>query len=665
MAGNARFHDKLHRKNHHSNPTAGFPDSAVDPIASRAEPFEGDFVINGLLSSSLGIDILSASVRGDLNAENVYVRDTTYTNFISGQGTETIISDGALTGYGDFTCTIDFQTGIYLNTPNTYITGDSYITGQLSAGTLQINTDATIQNNLQVDNSTTINIDLSVHNNATIDGNLLVRGNLSALGDVSVIETNMISTSAVTITNHAEFDAALNVHQYGPLSTIASFSYEDVSDIVVINNEGILLNSGSLRIITGDVYVGGVVVAPNITALQEASSYWDAAYQALTSNSAYWDVAYQALTSTSASWDASYYALTSTSGYWNSVYNTVSTVSSFIVHKTESSYTALTSSSSNWDTAYFVITALQDSITGAWDTTFTTVSVNSGDWDSTKSTVNARKDFWNDVCNKFFQLSGGWDDASSNFRNISSIFSTVQQASGRWDLSYSSLTSTSANWDASYVTLTSTSANWDASYSVLTSTSSNWDASFVSLTSTSANWDASYSALTSTSASWNASYSALTGASANWDAAYTSVTSNSGSWLSGNSNLDFVCNTINVLSSLSANIIHVYQAMHVSVSSFTMAPGSVLSATVQTPSYLFITVSGAGTATLRLPPTAGNTRGMMFYIKNVSTNNTNRQVSITDSTGAAIAHGGTLAGNSNSYTEVVWDGAIWQTTMNV
>ena len=54
MAGNARFHDKLHRTNHHTLSTVGIPDSGTDPIASHSQPFQGDFVVNGLLSSSKG-----------------------------------------------------------------------------------------------------------------------------------------------------------------------------------------------------------------------------------------------------------------------------------------------------------------------------------------------------------------------------------------------------------------------------------------------------------------------------------------------------------------------------------------------------------------------------------------------------------------------------------
>ena len=52
MAGNARFHNKLHRRGHHTNASAGYPDSASDPIASASEPFLGDFHLAGSLSAS-------------------------------------------------------------------------------------------------------------------------------------------------------------------------------------------------------------------------------------------------------------------------------------------------------------------------------------------------------------------------------------------------------------------------------------------------------------------------------------------------------------------------------------------------------------------------------------------------------------------------------------
>lgn len=68
MAGNARFHNKWHRRGHHSSPSVGYPDSATDPIASREEPFVGDFYLAGSLSASGNATIMgSLCVLGDLS----------------------------------------------------------------------------------------------------------------------------------------------------------------------------------------------------------------------------------------------------------------------------------------------------------------------------------------------------------------------------------------------------------------------------------------------------------------------------------------------------------------------------------------------------------------------------------------------------------------------
>ena len=170
MAGNARFHDKLHRKNHHTLPTVGYSDSANDPIASPSEPFQGDFVVNGRLSASSGISILSAHIEQDLDCENAYVRDTTYTNFISGYGTETIISDGALTGYGDKTLTMDYRSGIYAKTPIFNMLG---VVSSTSA--LYVDDNATVKNKLIV------NGNIGIASN-TPDERLTIDGNLSFYG---------------------------------------------------------------------------------------------------------------------------------------------------------------------------------------------------------------------------------------------------------------------------------------------------------------------------------------------------------------------------------------------------------------------------------------------------------------------------------------------------
>lgn len=81
MASNARFHNKWHRRNHHSQPSPGYPDSASDPIASREEPFLGDFVISGNLSASKNLFVdQDATIQGSLSVlGNITYLDTLVT----------------------------------------------------------------------------------------------------------------------------------------------------------------------------------------------------------------------------------------------------------------------------------------------------------------------------------------------------------------------------------------------------------------------------------------------------------------------------------------------------------------------------------------------------------------------------------------------------------
>jgi hypothetical protein len=47
-----RFHNKYHKRNHHTTHDPAYPDSASDPIASADNPFQGTFFINGDLSAT-------------------------------------------------------------------------------------------------------------------------------------------------------------------------------------------------------------------------------------------------------------------------------------------------------------------------------------------------------------------------------------------------------------------------------------------------------------------------------------------------------------------------------------------------------------------------------------------------------------------------------------
>lgn len=69
MAGNARFHNKYHRRNHHTLPSADYPDSGADPIASSSSPFLGDFYLAGSLSAANNINVAgNVVIQGSLSA---------------------------------------------------------------------------------------------------------------------------------------------------------------------------------------------------------------------------------------------------------------------------------------------------------------------------------------------------------------------------------------------------------------------------------------------------------------------------------------------------------------------------------------------------------------------------------------------------------------------
>ena len=47
MSDNVRYHSKHHARAHHTLPTAGYYDSAVDPLASETSPYLGHFWLSG------------------------------------------------------------------------------------------------------------------------------------------------------------------------------------------------------------------------------------------------------------------------------------------------------------------------------------------------------------------------------------------------------------------------------------------------------------------------------------------------------------------------------------------------------------------------------------------------------------------------------------------
>ena len=158
------------------------------------------------------------------------------------------------------------------------------------------------------------------------------------------------------------------------------------------------------------------------------------------------------------------------------------------------------------------------SLSGNWQSSFTTVKSNSADWDSTFTTVKSN--------------SADWD----------STFTKVQSNSLNWDSAFTSAQNNSLNSDSTFTTVKSNSANWDSAYDTIQSNSTNWDSAYDTIQSNSTNWDSAFTTVKSNSADWDYQGTDLKALSSNWQNTFTTFQSNSSIWSGGGINATFPTN---------------------------------------------------------------------------------------------------------------------------
>jgi hypothetical protein len=347
MAGNARFHDKFHSKNHHTSPTIGYADSASDPIASPSNPFQGDFHINGTLSANGGIIIPESVIVGNITANNAIFDGIVKMDYLSGETTESILSDSPLTiGNGLRTLTIDFLNGCYFkNVVN--IASNVYCASGIEA------------KSLVVDN-------IIINDNANIDGNVRVGGNVNMTGSLTSNKLNLLG--GLTADNSGT-QTSIFVNQLSAVSNI--------NPLIVLKG-----NSVDKFVVdfNGNVSASGNVIGTNISLLQSTSSNWNETRTIVNQFSGFWLSAYNIVNFSRSFWDTSYTNLTSNSANWNASY-TVTTANSA---NWISSYILLTSTSANWNASFTNLT----SNSANWNLTYTTVTNSSAAWLSGDSTLN-------------------------------------------------------------------------------------------------------------------------------------------------------------------------------------------------------------------------------------------------------------------------------------
>jgi cytoskeletal protein CcmA (bactofilin family) len=219
MSGNARFHDKLHRANHHTLSTDGLLDSAYDPIASPAYPFKGDFILSGSLSALNNVGATNISARNDLNVAGY---TSTKSQTIEGNLKLTNANFGGASIYANiatpriepFTLSLNYQNGVYVSDNLIVnkdvrvrdITATGTIYGSLpSSGSFKPNTQD-VSNAYVVLNTNSAgwveatNWVASNSSDMVVD-NLLVKGNLTALGTSTIVDLYSNTSDALSVVN--------------------------------------------------------------------------------------------------------------------------------------------------------------------------------------------------------------------------------------------------------------------------------------------------------------------------------------------------------------------------------------------------------------------------------------------------------------------------------
>ena len=215
MSGIARFHDKLHRSNHHTAATPGLPDSSYDPIASPEKPFRGDFILSGSLSSRNEVKSSSFET-SSAKITNRLVLSGTSGGVLANSNTNNAIVNNSNS------LSINYDGGVYLK--NNLILNNGNLS--LSAGVLSAKLPGGVHTDKLSDAYNILSINSGdwetaaglvglgpIEADVELNGNLVVRGNLSALGSTTLINVTATTTDALCVFNADPTRPALDITQ--------------------------------------------------------------------------------------------------------------------------------------------------------------------------------------------------------------------------------------------------------------------------------------------------------------------------------------------------------------------------------------------------------------------------------------------------------------------
>jgi hypothetical protein len=574
MAGTSRFHDKLHRANHHSVVSPGLPDSAYDPIASKDHPFRGDFVLSGALSANTDVVLNGMlSARGDGTTESFVARKSLTVNegasllgpiYTNSNGSYVTTKNFPVTtSNGPATLTFNYLGGVYVNgsPPKLIVGAKGYDAGlvrvtNVDAVSASLET-ATISNRLGIG---TTDPQHELH----VIGDVIIYGTLTANGDSYFQNTLFTTTSSLSIVNTGS-GAGLTVSQEGNQPIAAFYDHESTISFWADGHAdrpgwvGIKTITPNVEFtVHGDISSSGVVYSSN-----SDSNQWKSVYNTTVANSASWGSVYTSIASNSGLWNSTHASVTATSANWNEAYTTTNATSTV--------YTTVNVKSADWDHAYNTTS----SNSARWESDHTTTAINSASWSSSYNTLASNSASYTSNYNTTHTYSARWlSDYNTTLANSATwvdAYATVAANSASWSgggAVSTTVTDNSAAWNSNYATTNTNSASWTDGYAIVAANSAVWDAGggssgaiYTVVSDLSANWNNSYNALTSNSANWDANYSTTNTNSGDWTSSYVTLLANSAAWDSaagalGDIDLDYLAD--------------------VSITSNTLADGQVL-----------------------------------------------------------------------------------------
>jgi len=504
MSDNARFHSKYHRRNHHTIPTDGYPDSGSDPIASYAEPFQGDFYLNGNL-----------------------------------------IVQGALTNYS----TLTSNANIYIPVPNlsaglglipnksliVQLSGQDYAIPVTLLGnhgntspilTNNLSTFPTYFNNIYASSVTSLSSHLVLSAKDPTNG--AVRASLTNLRTVGTINgfhvTNLdqqvcdlaLTTSQQVSSFNVRYEARpyhtanstplipginneeLQVYYYDPSNPLVKARFGNKVIVIGENNE--LVGIG----VTNPQYkldVSGTINTTGGNSDQWNSSYTSWSTSSATSIVGFNDSRYVNLSSQAFLLVNSVSSIKPVFGNNNVTGNNSAILGGMNNNITGNNTFILGSNISSSLTGYTLVNNLSsqgtiyDSIGNSnnWNASTTAVINNSGSWNggnvaytnllansgnnlASYTVIAANSGNYNSAFQSVNSLSGGWVGGNSAYTNLlansgnyNSAFQSVNNLSGGWvggNSAYTYLQNTSAFFTNTSNTVVSNSANWNYSQTV-------------------------------------------------------------------------------------------------------------------------------------------------------------------------------------------------------